>query len=120
MFVFFVFFFFFNRFVMGRKCNTVPGTFYMAGYTSLITLRGIKKKEGTIDLEVVTPLFWLRGGRLTCDVGRHQPFSPDDLHLHDTHVFQVLEGPPHALERWGGRRGGRKGCELAQERKSGQ
>lgn len=98
---------------MGRKRarNVLHGWLHIFDYIE------IKKKEGTIDLEVVTPLFWLRGGgRLTCDVGRHQPFSPDDLHLHDTHVFQVLEGPPHALE--GG--GGRKGCELAQERKSGQ
>lgn len=104
MFVFLSFFFY--RFAMGRKCNTCtePGTFYMAGYTSLITLRGGKKVQ-------LIWRWWPRcsgfggGGRLTCDVGRHQPFSPDDLHLHDTHVFQVLEGPPHALEGGGGSKG---------------
>lgn len=74
----------------------------MTGYTSLITL-GKKKKVGTIDFEVVTLLFWLKVAVFTCDVGRHQPFSPDDLHLHNADVFQVLEGPPRALEKKGGR-----------------
>lgn len=80
----------------------------MTGYTSLIRLEK-KKKVGTIDFEVVTLLFWLKVAVFTCDVGRHQPFSPDDLHLHNADVFQVLEGPPRALEKKGGVGGVKRG-----------
>lgn len=69
--------------------------------------------------------------RPTCDICRHQSLGSDDLHLHHTDIFQVVEGSPNALKhhrhggrRWGGDgwggkrvRGGRK---LAPERKSGQ
>lgn len=44
----------------------------------------------------------------TCDIGRHQSLGSDDLHLHHTDIFQVVEGSPNALKHhrhgvvWGG------------------
>lgn len=85
----------------------------------------IKKKEmfkSIYDhLRGYSLVVWAKGQCLTCDISCHQSLSPDDLHLHHTNIFQVLEGPPHVLKDHRIREGRvNVGLKLAQRRKTGQ